>query len=72
MSYDLVIPIDPQGSATLPPSRHFREVLARPAEIRAIRRGRAEIKQDKYVTLNQLLDELERPRRRKSRKALLP
>ena len=47
-------------------SRHFREVLAPPEEIRAIRRGRAEIKHGKYVTLNQLLDEMGRPRRRKS------
>jgi predicted transcriptional regulator len=34
------------------------------AEIRAIRRGRAEIKRGQFVTLDQLSDELESPRRK--------
>jgi predicted transcriptional regulator len=49
--------------------RRVREALASPEEIRAIRRGRAEIRQGKYVTLDQLLDEMGRPRRRKSKKS---
>ena len=49
-------------------SRRFREVLASSEELRAIRRGRAEIKQGKYVTLDQLLDEMGSPRRRKRKK----
>ena len=49
--------------------RRFREALASPQEIRAIRRGRAEIKQGKYVTLDQLLNEMGSPRRRKGKKS---
>ena len=43
--------------------RRFQEVLASPEEIRAIRRGRAEIREGKYVTLDQLLDEMDIRRR---------
>lgn len=43
--------------------RRFQEVLAAPEEIRAIRRGRAEIRAGKYVTLDQLLDEMDICRR---------
>jgi len=48
-------------------SRRVREALASPEELRAIRRGRAQIKQGKYVTLDQLLHDMGRPRRRKGK-----
>lgn len=50
-------------------SRRFPEVVATPAELRAIERGRAEIRRGNYVTLDQLLHELGRPRRPKSTKS---
>lgn len=49
-------------------SRRFPEVMASAAELRAIRRGRAEIKRGEYVTLDQLLHEMGTPRRAKSKK----
>jgi len=49
-------------------TRRFREVAASPAELRAIRRGRAEIRRGQYVTLDQLLHEVGTPRRQKSKK----
>jgi predicted transcriptional regulator len=50
-------------------SRRFPEVMATPSEVRAIERGRAEIKRGDYVTLEQLLHELGRRRRSKSTKS---
>ncbi|MBI2371748.1 MAG: ribbon-helix-helix protein, CopG family [Deltaproteobacteria bacterium] len=48
--------------------RRFPEVTASPAELRAIRRGRAAYARGDYVTLDQLLHELGPPRRRARQK----
>jgi metal-responsive CopG/Arc/MetJ family transcriptional regulator len=45
-------------------SRRIREDVATPAEVRAIRRGRAAYARRDYVTLDQLLHDLGSPRRR--------
>ena len=49
--------------------RRVPQAGASPAELRAIRSGRAEISRGQYVTLDRLLDEMGRPSRAKSRKS---
>ena len=48
--------------------RRIREVAASRAELRAIQRGRAAYARGDYVTLDQLLHEMESPRRRAGKK----
>jgi len=49
-------------------TRRFPVVVPTPAEIRGMRRGRAEIARGHYVTYDQLLDALATPRRPTGRK----
>lgn len=49
-------------------SKRFPVVAASRAELSAIRQGRDEIRRGRYVTLDQLLHELDAPRRKASRK----
>jgi predicted transcriptional regulator len=49
-------------------STRFPVVAASKSELAAIRRGRAQIRRGEYVTLDQLLDDLEVTRRKTRRK----
>jgi hypothetical protein len=49
-------------------SNRFAEAPVSAAELRAIRRGRAQIRWDEYVTLDELFDALESKNRQASKK----